>query len=64
MQEKKDSEGDKNRKVDGEEEKKKKRQIRQKDGLEKNEKLFAKWSSGESTHDHNKEGSERHPSSQ
>ncbi len=64
MREKKDSEGDKNGKVDGEEERKKKRQIRQKDGLEKNEKNFAKWSPGESTHDHNQEGSERRSSSQ
>ncbi len=64
MREKKDSEGDKNGKVDGEEEREKKRQIRQKDGLEKNEKHFAKWSPGDSTHDHNQEGSERRPSSQ
>jgi hypothetical protein len=58
VREKKGSEGDKNTKVDGEEEREKKRQIRQKEGLQKNEKRFARWSSGGSTPDSNQEGSE------
>jgi hypothetical protein len=49
VQEKKDSEGDKNRKVDGEEEEKKNDKSGKKMGWKKIEKLFARWSSGEST---------------
>ena len=64
VREKKDSEGDKNRKVDGEEERKKNDKSGKKMGWKKNEKLFSFWSSGASTPDPNQEGSDGLPSSQ
>jgi hypothetical protein len=57
----KNSEQDKNKKIDGEEEKKKKRQIRQKPTFKKKQIFFSQWCSGESTHDPNQEGSESRP---
>ena len=58
---KKNSERDKNRKVDGEEEKKKKPLFRQKRGVAKKKVLMKNWCSGGSTHDNNQEGSETRP---
>ncbi len=49
---------DKNRKVDGEEERKKNHKSGKKMGWKKNEKLFLFWSSGEATPDPNQEGSD------
>jgi hypothetical protein len=56
----KDCERDENMKMDGEEEGKKKRKIRQKDELEKIKKLFSFWCSEESTYDHDQDDSKGH----
>ena len=58
---KKDSERNQNRKVDGEEEKKKKERSGKKRGWDKKKVFWKIWCSGDSTHEHNQEGSQGRP---